>query len=478
MKWVFWVSLSVIIYAYVGYPLWLWLRRLWRTRPVMSAPIRTADLAKQVCATPFVSIVMAVHNEAGVLARKLRNLWEIDYPPDRCEIIVVSDGSTDQTNQLLAAVGAPLVGARPVAARFSDRTSGAATRAAPTDLGRLHVVTLPQRQGKASALNRGIQAAKGEIVVFTDARQLVEPEAVKHLVADFADPTVGCVSGELMLGEAEAPEAVRKMAALPPAVRKGSAFPAQQAQEETKNKALRLGCLPESRRLSVQQAAEPQQAAGSGRTHSFHSFAGSVKGVGVYWSMEKKIRQWESATGSVVGVTGALYAVRRELLVPLPPGTILDDVYLPLHVVRQGRRVIFEPRARAYDDLATGEREFRRKVRTLTGNYQLLHLAPWLLGRTNPVRFEFVCHKLLRLVIPFALASVLVSSMVLEGHFFRLALFLQLLFYGLAILATVRTSIGMLSRLANLSLAFVLLNTAAAVAFAYFVTGKKEIWAR
>jgi cellulose synthase/poly-beta-1,6-N-acetylglucosamine synthase-like glycosyltransferase len=366
---------------------------------------------------------MAVRNEAEVLPRKLLNLSEIDYPPDRCEMIVVSDGSTDGTNQVLAGVGAPLVGDRSVTAPFSNGISGAATRSAfpeplegppqaghPQGVGRLRALTLPQHQGKASALNCGIQAAKGEIVVFTDARQLIEPSAVRHLVANFADPAVGCVSGELILGE-------------------------------------------------------PQKGP-------------SVNGVGVYWSMEKKIRQLESATGSVVGATGALYAIRRELTVPLPPGTILDDVYLPLHVVRQGRRVIFEPRGRAYDTLATGEQEFRRKVRTLLGNYQLLQLAPWLLTTANPVRFEFVCHKLLRLVVPFALASALVSSLLLKGVFFRLAFVLQLLFYGLATLAVFPARFGLVSRLANLSLAFVLLNTAAAVAFAYLVTGKKEVWAR
>jgi len=416
MKWVFWLSLSAIIYTYVGYPLWLWLRRLWRDRPVRSVP-----------ALPSISIVMAVHNEAQVLPRKLLNLSEIDYPPDRFEMIVVSDGSTDGTNQVLAGVGAPLVGAKSVAALFSSGISGAATRSAftsapecppqaghpqgvPLQSGRLRALTLPQHQGKASALNCGIHAAKGEIVVLTDARQLIEPSAVRHLVANFADPAVGCVSGELILGE-------------------------------------------------------PQKGP-------------SVNGVGVYWSMEKKIRQLESATGSVVGATGALYAIRRELAVPLPPGTILDDVYLPLHVVRQGRRVIFEPRARAYDTLVTGEQEFRRKVRTLLGNYQLLHLAPWLLTRANPVRFEFVCHKLLRLVVPFALASALVSSLLLKGVFFRLAFVLQLLFYGLATLAVFPARFGPVSRLANLSLAFVLLNTAAAVAFAYLVTGKKEVWVR
>src|SRR5215469_9323878 len=302
MKWLFWLSVLFIGYTYAGYPLWLYVRSRWRALPVRSAPI-----------VPSVSIVMAVHNEAEVLPRKLRNLSEIDYPPDRCEIIFVSDGSTDGTNQVLGEAGAlpslrsglALMGAQLVAAPFSDETPGVATRAAPTKL-RWRVLTLPQHRGKASALNCGIQEAKGSIVVFTDARQLIAPDAVRRLVANFSDRSVGCVSGELMLAEIETPEGVKKT------------------------------------------AASPQHAGGGGRVR--FSRDASVNGVGAYWSMEKKIRQWESATGSVVGATGALYAVRRELLVPVPVGTILDDVYLPLHVIRQGKRAVFEPRARAYDN--------------------------------------------------------------------------------------------------------------------------------
>jgi len=372
MKWVFWISLSVIIYTYAGYPLWLWLRRLWRTRPVMSVPV-----------LPSVSIVMAVHNEAETLPRKLRNLWEINYPPDRCEIIVVSDGSTDETNRILAA-------------ESHDR---------------LRALLLPQHQGKASALNRGIQAAKGEILVFTDARPLVEPSAVRHLVANFADPAVGCVSGDISLEEP--------------------------------------------------------------------NIGTSVNGLGVYWKMETFIRRWEGATGSLVGAAGCLYAVRRELVVPLPPETILDDVYLPLNVARQGARVVFEPGAQGCDRAQVDrKREFRRKVRTLTGNYQLLKMAPWLLTRANPVRFEFVCHKLLRLLVPFALTAALVSSLILHSGVYKLALLLQLAFYMLAVPALLRQGRGILHRLGDISLAFLVLNAAALVAFLFFLTGKKEVWVR
>src|SRR5262249_16335831 len=101
--------------------------------------------------------------------------------------------------------------------------------------------------------------------------------------------------------------------------------------------------------------------------------SGALAGVGVYWRYEKWLRSHESRLHSLIGVTGAISAVRRELFRPIPAGTLLDDVHWPLQVVMQGRRVIHEPNACAYDRLPNGPRnEFRRKVRTLCGNFQLL----------------------------------------------------------------------------------------------------------
>ncbi len=372
MKLAFWGCVGLIGYAYLGYPLWLYLRSRWRPKSVRAARI-----------TPTVSIVMTAYNEASALPEKLRNLVRLNYPEDRLEVIVVSDGSTDTTNQILAA-------------HASEH---------------FRFLALSENEGKASALNRGIEMARGDIVVFTDARQFIDCDAVLRLVANFADSSVGCVSGELTL-------------------------------------------------------VEPRRGGLRG------------EGLGLYWRIEKKIRKWESATSSVVGATGALYAVRKELLVPLPAGTLLDDVYLPFHVARQGKRVVFEPRARAFDALAPWQREFRRKLRTLVGNYQLVQLAPWLLTRGNPVRFEFVSHKLLRLVVPFALATIFAGSVSLKGTFYGLAAVLQSVFYGLAGMAVIRPRLGIFSRVAEIALAFVVLNTAAALALVLFLKGKREIWVR
>jgi cellulose synthase/poly-beta-1,6-N-acetylglucosamine synthase-like glycosyltransferase len=233
-------------------------------------------------------------------------------------------------------------------------------------------------------------------------------------------------------------------------------------------------------RLLMENFADPEVGCVSGALMLGDPELGeAAQGMSLYWRTEKKIRELESASGSVVGATGALYAVRRELLTEVPEGTILDDVYIPMQVVRQGKRVVFEDRARAWDspDLGT-DREFARKVRTLSGNYQLLELAPWLMKSENPIRFEFVSHKLLRLAVPFALAALMLSSMILPGPIYRCAFVLQAVFYGLSLLAGLRLSWGPLVRLSDAALTFVVLNCAAAVAFVNFLTGRKAVWVR
>ncbi|MFZ0320831.1 MAG: glycosyltransferase family 2 protein [Candidatus Sulfotelmatobacter sp.] len=231
-------------------------------------------------------------------------------------------------------------------------------------------------------------------------------------------------------------------------------------------------------RLLVSNFADPEVGCVSGALMLGDPDAGeSAKGMGLYWRMEKAIRELESASGSVVGATGALYAVRRELLDSVPEGTILDDVYIPMQVARKNKRVIFETRARAWDNPDLGaEREFSRKVRTLSGNYQLVQLAPWILTRENPLRFEFISHKLMRLAVPFALVAVLIASIFLSGPFYRSVLALQILFYGLSLLAVLRLRRGPLARMSDAALTFVVLNSAAAVAFVNFVTGRKAVW--
>ncbi len=374
MSVLFWGAALLITYTYAGYAAWLWLRaRLWPW-PVLRSEQE-----------PYVSIVMVVRNEERWLESKLRNMLDLDYPQDRCQIVVVSDGSSDRTEEILH--------------QYADHPQ-------------VRVLLNQLSRGKASGLNDAIPLAGGQVVVFTDVRQRIESGAVRLLMQNFADPEVGCASGALMLGNPESGE--------------------------------------------------------------------SGKGMGLYWRIEKQIRELESESGSVVGATGALYAVRRELLGEVPEGTILDDVYIPMQVVRQGKRVIFDERARAWDspDLGGGL-EFARKVRTLSGNYQLLQLSPWILSGNDPVLLRFVSHKLLRLAVPFALAVMLIASLLLKAPVYRIALVLQVAFYGLSLVALARlVERGPVARAGDAAATFVLLNTAAVVAFANFMTGRKAAWTR
>ena len=207
-----------------------------------------------------------------------------------------------------------------------------------------------------------------EVLLFTDARQLLDPGAARALVAVLADPTVGAASGELVL-------------------------------------------------------------------HPNNDFG---RGIDAYWRYEKMIRRFESQSGSLVGVTGALYAVRRETLPEVPPGLVLDDMWIPLTVASWGYRVVFVPTAIAYDLAATrAEEEQRRKRRTLAGNFQLLRRWPDLaLPGAHPLAWRLWGHKWLRLFGPWLLLTAFVSSAVLAttGPVHALVFALQAFAYALVAL--------------------------------------------
>ncbi len=368
MKLLFWISFALIAYVYLGYAILLALYSRLRRHPIRRQQIM-----------PTVSIVIAARNEATNLPAKLLNLRQLDYPRELLQIIIASDGSTDSTPEILLSYASEIV-----------------------------PVILDQSHGKANALNQAVRSATGDILFFLDVRQFVESNAISELVACFADPTVGAVSGELLL---------------------------ESATRETSGDAL-----------------------------------------GIYWKIEKQLRKLESATGSVVGVTGAIYAIRRELYTPIPMGTILDDVFVPMHVARTGHRVVFQPTAIARDRLFSEKgKEFSRKVRTLTGNYQLLRLAPWLLSPANPLLFRFISHKLLRLPVPLLMVFMLMASFMSNGSFYGTVFWLQILFYMLAAFGILSPPTRKFKPVAVAN-TFVMLNAAAALAFYNFVVGRKRVW--
>jgi len=159
---VFWCAVFILLYTYAGYPLWIYLRSRLHARPQRQGSI-----------LPTVSIILAVHNGAALVRQKVAHLLSLDYPQDRMEIEIVSDGSTDGTDDILK--------------EFRDP----------------HVKCLrcTEHSGKAAALNLGMQSATGEILLFLDIRPWIERDALQLLISNFADPHVGCVTGELVLHE-------------------------------------------------------------------------------------------------------------------------------------------------------------------------------------------------------------------------------------------------------------------------------------
>ncbi|WP_161629832.1 glycosyltransferase family 2 protein [Desulfogranum japonicum] len=325
------------MYTYLGYPVYLWLVSRLYPQKIHK------QLLEQV---PAVSVVVAAKNEEANITARLQNLCDQDYPLEQMQLIVVSDGSNDRTVELLK----------------DFRTQLAGKALSPE----IVIIELPESKGKPNALNTAVQKAQGEILVFTDCRQKFATNALRELVANFSDPTIGCVSGELLFYQQTDPT------------------------------------------LEVE--------------------------MGAYWKYEKAVRKLESATGSVMGATGAIYAIRKNLYNEIPASTLIDDVLIPLQVVGHGKRVIFDSGAVAYDVVSQNIfQEWHRKVRTLTGNWQLLSLKPGLLNPWhNPFAARFFWHKVARLLVPFALLGALIFSMLLDGLVYNFIFFIQVLFYGIA----------------------------------------------
>jgi cellulose synthase/poly-beta-1,6-N-acetylglucosamine synthase-like glycosyltransferase len=373
---VFTAAVALLIYVYMGYPAVVWLRRRFFARPVARAPIE-----------PHVTVVVVAHDEGHRIGRRIENLLSSDYPRERLAILVGSDGSTDDTVSR--------------ARRYADQ--GVVVR------------EFGQRRGKPAVLNDLVASAEGEIVVFADARQRFERGAIRALVANFADPEVGAVSGELHLTKRE-------------------------------------GTSPNG------------------------------EGAGFYWKYEKFIRANESWIGSTVGATGAIYAIRRHLFEPIPADTILDDVVIPMRIVRKGYRVLFDAGARAHDLMTSTPREdFTRKTRTIAGTFQLLARESWVL---NPARsriwFQALSHKALRLTLPALHVLILAANVMLFDFWvFRLLLVGQALFYLAALVGYLQIRSPRRHLVFAVPFAMCLLGWATIVGLGRFVARRQRVtWER
>lgn len=328
-RWSFWVAFTVLAWIHVLYPVLLVVRASMRPQPV-----GTGDRL------PPLTVIVAAHNEQRVIAAKLENLRRLDYPPDRLELIVVSDGSTDQTEAIVEQAAGPI-----------------------------RLLRLPW-SGKAAAVEAGARAARGEILVFTDANSMLRPDALRALARPFTDVTVGGVAGD--------------------------------------------------------------------QRYTAAAVAGDSRGERGYWRLDRSLKRAESAAGSVVGATGAIYAIRRKLFRAIPAG-VNDDYYLSAGVVHQGYRLVFAADAIAEEPVAADlGREFGRKIRVMSRAFRT-ELA--LCGLLDPRRHGFysvqmLSHKILRRAGVIPLAVLLVSSVAAwqQGPFYRISATGQTAVYALGLL--------------------------------------------
>jgi len=254
---------------------------------------------------PPAALVICALNEQGIIREKIENSLKLRYPPEKLAIIVISDGSTDHTAEIVK----------------EYRQAG--------------VVLLEhkRRRGKIWNLNEVIPARSEDIIVLSDANVLYHPDAILRLVARFSDPSVGCASGKVIL------------------------------------------------------------------TDTTPDLDGPT---GQYYSVEWQLQEDSSTVYSMPGADGAMYALRRSLFQPCPNDTLIEDFMIPMQVIRQGRRVVLEPKALGWERGVTSLAEdFRRKVRIAAGAAQGL-----LRGNAFPKNapasfwFIFVSHKLLRWLSP------------------------------------------------------------------------------
>lgn len=361
-------SIALVAYVFAGYPAIVALLSQFRPRPVHEQP----------GFTPTVSLVILAHNESEVIDAKLRNVAELDYPSDRLEIVVVTDGSDDDTPER------------------AGRVAG------------VRVLHRPERRGKLAAMNRGVAATTGDVLVFSDANNHYSPDALRELVRPLSDPAVGLVTGRKMI-------------------------------DDTQGVAL-------------------------------------DRAEGLYWRYESQIKEWESSSGSVVGVAGEILAFRRDAYRSPEAGMLNEDFVQALLVATAGWRVLYAPQALSVERASASiEGEAARRSRLITGRAQALRrMLPELLRSHPRLAWQVISHKGLRPLVPWALVVAAASNLRLAPTraWARGMLAIQTAFYAAAILGWRDAGIGRHRLWTYLPFYFCRMNFAALRGLRDFMTGR------
>lgn len=374
MQGVLFISLGLIGYAYVGYLVVLW---------VLTRVLAMPTIYELTSGLPKVSLIISVYNEEAVLSDKLENSLQLEYPRELLEIIVVSDGSTDRTEDIVK--------------NFADRG--------------IILKSYQGRIGKTACLNRAVDGLSSDIVIFSDANSMYPPSTVRALVAPFSDPKMGFVTG-------------------------GTSYVADNN-----------GRMGES--------------------------------IGVYAKLEQMVKLLESQLGSCVGADGAMFAIRRSLYEPLDHADI-NDLVIPLRIVRAGYRGIYSPQASCVEVVAKEPtKEFSRQVRIAARTIraviaQRALLNPFVYGL---FAFQLISHKLCKLMVPFLLLAVFVANIALVGSssFYLLLLAIQLMVYTTTWITVRRSAVpasgSFAMRLIDVMHSFLVVNAAVGIAWIRYWKG-------
>lgn len=329
-----------------------------------------------------VALLICALNEENIIGQKIDNSLALDYPREKLEIIVISDGSTDATAA--------------VAQRY--RSAG------------IRLIDQPKRRGKVKNLIEVVPTLKQDIVVFSDANVMYDPPAIKNLMKRFEDQSVGCVSGKVVLTD----------------------------------------------------TTDPLNS-----------------GTSDYYSVEWALQENASRLYSMMGADGAMYALRRELFQPPPPDTVIEDFVIPMAVIRQGRRVVFEPSALGWEQgsLSLNE-EFARKTRIGAGALQsLVRGNGWPGCVPARVWFVFLSHKFLRWVSPIlGVMALFIACLSFDQKLSKLVLGGFLL---LSVAAGLRMLLNQSHRAFDAPFYFLFGQIAAAIGLVKGLTGTQSVlWAK
>jgi biofilm PGA synthesis N-glycosyltransferase PgaC len=377
-KIIFWVSLFIIAYSYIGYAILLFM--LVRIKSLFAKP----SVYENNTYEPLVTLVVAAYNEEDFIQTKMDNTLQLDYPEEKLEVIFITDGSTDATPDIIR----------------RNR--------------RFRLLHEAGRKGKVAAMNRAIDHVSSPIVVFCDANTLLNKECIRHLVRHYQHEKVGAVAGEKKI-----------------------------------------------------HVTEEGKAAAAGE--------------GLYWKYESFLKKLDAELYSVVGAAGELFSVRTTLFEKAAEDTIIEDFVQSLKVCLKGYVVQYEPKAYAVETGSVSMREEqKRKVRICAGAFQAMGILKELFNifKRPLLSFQFISHRILRWTIcPLCIFTLLISNMFLvlldQGLFYFVFLFLQLVFYSLALVGWINASRNIKIKILYIPYYFLFMNISVFLGFARFV-GKKQ----